>query len=40
VVVGTALVQRIAAGPTREGSQQAALEYVRSLRAALDAGPE
>ena len=40
VVVGTGLVQRIAAGPTREASEQAALDYVRSLRAALDGAPE
>ena len=40
VVVGTGLVQRIAAGPTRDASEQAALDYVRSLRAGLDGAPE
>jgi tryptophan synthase alpha chain len=40
VVVGTGLVSRIAAGPTREASEQAALDYVRSLRAGLDGSPE
>jgi tryptophan synthase alpha chain len=39
VVVGTGLVSRIAAGPTREASERAALDYVRSLRAALDEVP-
>ena len=38
VVVGTGLVSRIAGGPTADASEQAALTYVRSLRAALDAG--
>jgi tryptophan synthase alpha chain len=36
VVVGTGLVSRIAAGPTRQAAEQAALDYVRSLRAGLD----
>ncbi len=40
VVVGTGLVSRIAAGPTREASEQAALQYVRSLRAGLDGMPQ
>ena len=40
VVVGTGLVSRIAAGPTREASEQAALQYVRALRAGLDGRPE
>lgn len=40
VVVGTGLVSRIAAGPTREASEKAAVDYVRSLRAGLDAAPE
>jgi len=40
VVVGTGLVSRIAAGPTRKASETAAVDYVRSLRAALDGTPE
>lgn len=37
VVVGTGLVSRIAAGPTPDAAEKAALAYVRSLREALDA---
>jgi len=40
VVVGTGIVSRIAAGPTREASEQATLGYVRSLRAGLDGTPK
>jgi tryptophan synthase alpha chain len=40
VVVGTGLVQRIAGGPTRDAAEQAALDYVRSLRAGLDGSGE
>lgn len=40
VVVGTGLVSRIAAGPTRDAAEQAALDYVRALRAGLDGAPE
>jgi tryptophan synthase alpha chain len=36
VVVGTGLVSRIAAGPTPEAAERAALDYVRALRAGLD----
>lgn len=40
VVVGTGLVQRIAEAPTPGKAEEAAVAYVRSLRAALDAAPE